>query len=115
MKKARRWAEPGCLTRFGWQALAGDHDEATVGLALAACRATDGKPRELLPICRPKPTAKWAARADVAQLAERVLGKDEVTGSIPVIGSTLRSGSGRRLRFVGLKAFIGRRTKNSLS
>src|ERR1043165_8032911 len=26
-------------------------------------------------------------RADVAQLAERVLGKDEVTGSIPVIGS----------------------------
>jgi hypothetical protein len=28
-------------------------------------------------------------RADVAQLAERVLGKDEVTGSIPVIGSRL--------------------------
>jgi hypothetical protein len=27
------------------------------------------------------------AKADVAQLAERVLGKDEVTGSIPVIGS----------------------------
>jgi hypothetical protein len=31
------------------------------------------------------------AQADVAQLAERVLGKDEVTGSIPVIGSNLRS------------------------
>ena len=30
-------------------------------------------------------------KADVAQLAERVLGKDEVTGSIPVIGSSLRS------------------------
>ena len=30
-------------------------------------------------------------RADVAQLAERVLGKDEVTGSIPVIGSSFRS------------------------
>ena len=29
-------------------------------------------------------------KADVAQLAERVLGKDEVTGSIPVIGSSLR-------------------------
>ena len=29
-----------------------------------------------------------SAKADVAQLAERVLGKDEVTGSIPVIGST---------------------------
>ncbi len=28
-----------------------------------------------------------AFRADVAQLAERVLGKDEVTGSTPVIGS----------------------------
>jgi hypothetical protein len=32
-----------------------------------------------------------SAKADVAQLAERVLGKDEVTGSIPVIGSSLRS------------------------
>jgi hypothetical protein len=29
--------------------------------------------------------------ADVAQLAERVLGKDEVTSSILVIGSILRS------------------------
>ena len=28
--------------------------------------------------------------ADVAQLAERVLGKDEVTGPIPVIGSNVR-------------------------
>ncbi len=32
-----------------------------------------------------------AAKADVAQLAERVLGKDEVTSSILVIGSILRS------------------------
>ena len=31
-----------------------------------------------------------SAEADVAQLAERVLGKDEVTSSILVIGSTLR-------------------------
>jgi hypothetical protein len=30
------------------------------------------------------------AKADVAQLAERVLGKDEVTSSILVIGSNLR-------------------------
>ena len=30
------------------------------------------------------------AKADVAQLAERVLGKDEVTSSILVIGSSLR-------------------------
>ena len=33
-------------------------------------------------------------RADVAQLAEHVLGKDEVTGSIPVIGSNLRPAPG---------------------
>jgi hypothetical protein len=30
-------------------------------------------------------------RADVAQLAERVLGKDEVTSSILVIGSNFRA------------------------
>ena len=32
-----------------------------------------------------------SANADVAQLAERVLGKDEVTSSILVIGSNIRS------------------------
>ena len=32
-----------------------------------------------------------SAKADVAQLAERVLGKDEVTSSILVIGSMLCS------------------------
>ncbi len=36
-------------------------------------------------------TLPGVARADVAQLAERVLGKDEVTGSIPVIGSSSSS------------------------
>ena len=43
-------------------------------------------------------------RADVAQLAERVLGKDEVTSSILVIGSTLRSrrAAGRAEREGGL-------------
>src|SRR5690242_14427527 len=35
-------------------------------------------------------SAPGVGRADVAQLAERVLGKDEVTSSILVIGSTLR-------------------------
>ena len=35
--------------------------------------------------------SREAAKADVAQLAERVLGKDEVTSSILVIGSILRS------------------------
>ena len=39
------------------------------------------------------------AEADVAQLAERVLGKDEVTSSILVIGSNLRSL--RELRLTG--------------
>ena len=32
-------------------------------------------------------------RADVAQVVERVLGKDEVTGSSPVIGSTSCEGA----------------------
>jgi hypothetical protein len=32
-----------------------------------------------------------AAKAHVAQLAEHVLGKDEVTGSIPVMGSNRRT------------------------
>jgi hypothetical protein len=31
--------------------------------------------------------------AHVAQLVEHVLGKDEVTGSIPVMGSTRRTGA----------------------
>ena len=37
-----------------------------------------------IPVSR---SMKGRPKADVAQLAERVLGKDEVTGSIPVIGS----------------------------
>ena len=36
---------------------------------------------------------KKSAKADVAQLAERVLGKDEVTSSILVIGSTFGAGA----------------------
>ena len=39
-----------------------------------------------------------AKAADVAQLAERVLGKDEVTSSILVIGSSLRSRAERAKR-----------------
>jgi|GEM_PF-2885145 hypothetical protein len=35
----------------------------------------------------PKGGAGLATSAHVAQLAEHVLGKDEVTGSIPVMGS----------------------------
>ena len=46
------------------------------------------------------------AKADVAQLAERVLGKDEVTGSIPVIGSRLRSL--RELRRDSLRVMVCR-------
>ena len=47
-----------------------------------------------------------SAKADVAQLAERVLGKDEVTGSIPVIGSNLRSL--RELRLVNQRRLVRR-------
>ncbi len=40
--------------------------------------------------------------ARVAQQAERIHGKDEVTGSIPVAGSTLwrRSSDGQSMRFI---------------
>lgn len=42
--------------------------------------------------CRLKATRKcpdeFRAKAHVAQLVEHVLGKDEVTGSSPVVGST---------------------------
>ena len=53
--------------------------------------ATVGEPDEWQVVCRVR-GAKGGRNgdADVAQLAERVLGKDEVTGSIPVIGSNLR-------------------------
>ncbi len=42
-----------------------------------------------IPVSRSNDSRLWrkVGSADVAQLAERVLGKDEVTGSIPVIGS----------------------------
>jgi hypothetical protein len=35
----------------------------------------------------PREALGWRRAAHVAQLAEHVLGKDEVTGSIPVMGS----------------------------
>jgi hypothetical protein len=34
----------------------------------------------------------WRRAAHVAQLVEHVLGKDEVTGSIPVMGSRIEPG-----------------------
>jgi hypothetical protein len=43
--------------------------------------------------------------ADVAQLVERIHGKDEVSGSIPDIGSEIRKKRGIPL-FVLLKRFI---------
>jgi hypothetical protein len=43
------------------------------------------------PVGRSCERSERLAKADVAQLAERVLGKDEVTSSILVIGSNLRS------------------------
>ena len=41
-----------------------------------------------IPVSRSR-VANTSEPADVAQLAERVLGKDEVTSSILVIGSTI--------------------------
>ena len=42
------------------------------------------------------------AMADVAQLAERVLGKDEVTSSILVIGSRMVDSEGKRYQVSGM-------------
>ena len=39
------------------------------------------------PISRSIDEARTRKQALIAQLAERILGKDEVTGSIPVLGS----------------------------
>jgi hypothetical protein len=45
------------------------------------------------------PVSNFEAGADVAQLVERVLGKDEVSGSIPLIGS--RSIQKQKAREIG--------------
>ena len=59
------------------------------------------------PVGRSAGSEENGAKADVAQLAERVLGKDEVTSSILVIGSTLRSYVTRRVPTVA-SAEVGR-------
>jgi hypothetical protein len=43
------------------------------------------------PVSRSSSVARDIPRAHVAQSAERVLGKDEVSGSIPDMGSRIRS------------------------
>ena len=58
---------------------------ATAGRGTRAQRTTRETDRLVGRSCE---RSERLAKADVAQLAERVLGKDEVTGSIPVIGST---------------------------
>ena len=45
------------------------------------------KARTFREACETLAALMGIASADVAQLVERVLGKDEVTGSIPVVGS----------------------------
>ena len=49
----------------------------------------ESQPSKLL-VAGSIPVSRSSLRADVAQLAERVLGKDEVTSSILVIGSNFR-------------------------
>ena len=62
-------------------------------LRLASQRSRDDEfvQRGDRPVGRSCGRRERGAKADVAQLAERVLGKDEVTSSILVIGSNLRS------------------------
>ena len=58
------------------------------GWCSAAVRSDTRSPKSLPPAALPQRAR--ALKADVAQLAEHVLGKDEVTSSILVIGSSLR-------------------------
>jgi hypothetical protein len=62
--------------------------------SIPVSRSTAANRNPQSPIRNPQ----FVGLADVAQLAERVLGKDEVTGSIPVIGSSLRSRFAHELR-----------------
>jgi hypothetical protein len=67
--------------------------ETSVSFGWQATRVTtrEGCPPKLAQLAPGE--RRWTEptlRADVAQLAERVLGKDEVTSSILVIGSNLR-------------------------
>ena len=55
-----------------------------------------GKQREEGVFCRLKPWVRGRRDAHVAQLVEHVLGKDEVSGSIPLVGSTRSCPSGRK-------------------
>ena len=70
---------------FGWQANLRTK-AALVGLVSADLSVEARKRTKADPSAEAR-----RAKADVAQLAERVLGKDEVTSSILVIGSNLRS------------------------
>jgi hypothetical protein len=74
---------PVSRSRIGWWLV--------VGGSWSSVIATDSQALRRIPNYYPRPTNHQLVRADVAQLAERVLGKDEVTSSILVIGSSLRS------------------------
>ena len=84
LPRASRWQASGVALGQG-----GARDSAADG---ARRRTRQAGLIELESERRP---CRWEWRsgtqADVAQLAERVLGKDEVTSSILVIGSSLRS------------------------
>ena len=72
-RSSLRSCAPDERVSYGWQA---SEPYAGRGLRSADLSAVAAKER-----------SQRAAKADVAQLAERVLGKDEVTSSILVIGS----------------------------
>jgi hypothetical protein len=80
-RRERRWAtrEP---VSYGWHATLRE-------LVVTDDSGTVSSLADLSAVARVDRAAR--AKADVAQLAERVLGKDEVTSSILVIGSILRS------------------------
>ena len=71
-----------------------DRDAGWVGCPSGQREQTVNLPASAYEGSNPSPTTR---RAGVAQLVEHVLGKDEVTGSIPVVGS----------RISGAAVFVG--------
>ena len=64
----------------------GQLPEWTIG---ADCKSAARASAVRIRHCPPDRLAPWPNRAHIAQLVEHILGKNEVTGSSPVVGSSL--------------------------
>ncbi len=70
-------------------------------MARASAFQAEGRGFETrLPLHLGIPPALEGRRAHIAQSVERILGKDEVTGSIPVVGSIFKTRTARQESFL---------------